>query len=66
MNHERINADKYGEEAITRFSMIKSMQFDQNIPNWVKMTVLINQFYEETDFIQYGQEDETELIQLNV
>ena len=66
MNSERINADKFGEEAVSRFSTIRSMQFNQNSPNWVKISALVNEFYDETDFFQYGQEDETDIIQLNV
>ena len=66
MNSERINADKFGEESISQFSTIRSMQFNQNSPNWVKISALVNQFFDETDFFQYGQEDEYELTQLNV
>ena len=54
MNTERINADKFGEEAISRFSQIKTMQFNQNTPNWIKISGLVNQFYDEIDFFQYG------------
>ena len=44
MNYERINADKFGEEAISRFSTIQTMQFDETKPNWVKLSALVNQF----------------------
>ena len=42
MNTERINQDKYGDEAISRFSMIRTQQFNEKIPNWVKLNALVN------------------------
>ena len=62
MNTERINADKFGQEAISRFSQIKTMQFNERDPNWVKLNTLVNQFYDESSFFQYGQEDIRETI----
>ena len=42
MNAERINADQFGDEAISRFSTIKTMQFDEKLPNWIKLSALVN------------------------
>ena len=41
MNSERINPDKFGDDKITRFSTIKTMQFDENLPNWIKLSALV-------------------------
>ena len=42
MNTELINPRKFGEETISRFSSIKTMQFNEKVPNWVKLSPLVN------------------------
>ena len=54
MNHERINPDKFGDESIERISTIKKQNFDPKVPNWIKLSALINKFGDESDYLQYG------------
>ena len=54
-NEERINAEKFGDEAIEKFSKIVGLQFDENRPNWIDTKILMTEFDDQTDFLQYGQ-----------
>lgn len=43
-NEERINAEKYGDKAIEKFSKIEGLQFDENRPNWIDTKILMTEF----------------------
>ena len=58
----RFFPDKFGNESIKRTSAILNNQFDTLKPTWLETAIQFNELQDETEFLQYGQEDKVEYL----
>ena len=65
-NNERINSIGYGDEIIERYSELKNTQFDEYKPGWIRSRISLNEFEDESDYLQFGEEDSYEAIQIEM
>ena len=66
VNNERFKPEEYGSEAISRYSSIKYVQFDETTPNWAAIDVVPTELQDESTLLQLGYDEVTDLFLLEV
>ena len=54
-NQETVSINEFGEDRISRFSSVHTIQFDPKQPSWIPIDVSRNLLSDETTYLQYGQ-----------
>ena len=60
-NKESFDPTKYGPDKITKESSMTEMQFNPKVPEYIYLNLKAQDLEDETDFIQFGQVDQTEI-----
>ena len=65
-NRERFDPVEYGGDKIIRESALSTQQFNPRDPSYMFHNIQIQETEDETDFIQFGQTDQIDYLQLNL
>ena len=60
-NKESFDQTKYGPDKIIRESTMTQTQFNPKDPEYIYLNLKVHEIEDETDFIQFGQVDQTEI-----
>ena len=63
-NKESFDPTKYGPDRVIKESTITQMQFNPKVPEYIYLNLQVQDIEDETDFIQFGQVDQTEITSL--
>ena len=64
-NTERFIQDEFGDLRTEKSSTFANIQADETKPNWIQMLVKKSSLSDETTYVQWGQQDETEFFNLH-